>query len=121
MLPKIFRSYWKISVLVILVALAGRAVFNIYGRYQNSRASLALAEKELVAMENKKVILEKVTTELKTEQGIEKEIRQKYQVTKGSEQLIVIVDDEQKKPTETAPKTKGLWQSILEFFDINQK
>lgn len=119
MLPKIskiFHSYWKIAILTILILFAGRAVFNVYGRYQDSRAGLALAEKELVAIENKKVVLEKSTAELKTEQGIEEIIRQKYQVTKDGERLIVIVENEQEKPVENPEKPKGIWQSVLKFF-----
>ena len=119
MLPKIqkmFYAHWKTAILIILILFAGRAVFNVYGRYQDSRASLAFAEKELVAMENKKTTLEKATSELKTEQGIEKTIRQKYQVAKDNEQLIVIVENDQKKPMETPSQSKGIWQSILKFF-----
>ena len=116
MLPKTFYTHWKIAVLVILVILVGRAVFNIYGRYQDSRASLALAEKELAAMENKETALEKTTTKLKTEQGIEEAIRQKYQVAKDHEQLIVIVNNEQEKLIETPDKPGGIWQSVLKFF-----
>ena len=100
----------------MLVLLAGRAVFNVYGRYQDSRASLALAEKELAAMENKKAALEKSTAELKTEQGIEEIIRQKYHVTTYGEQLIVIIEDQQKKPVENPEKPKGIWQTIINFF-----
>ncbi len=119
MLPKIqkiFYAHWKTAILIILILFAGRAVFNVYGRYQDSRASLAFAEKELVAMENKKTTLEKATSELKTEQGIEKTIRQKYQVAKDNEQLIVIVENDQKKPMETPSQPNGIWQSILKFF-----
>lgn len=119
MLPKIlkiFCSHWKTAILIILVLSAGRAVFNVYGRYHDSRVSLALAEKELAAVENKKAALEKTTAGLKTEEGIEKEIRQKYQVTKPDEQLIVIVQDEPEKTTETLDKPKGLWQAIINFF-----
>jgi|SRR3989344_5256272 len=123
MLPKIskiFRTHWKIAILIILVLFAGRTVFNIYGRYQDSRASLALAEKELAAIENKKAVLEKSTAELKTEQGIEEAIRQKYQVTKNGERLIVIINDEQKKPIEIPEKPSGIWQSVLKFFSYKR-
>ena len=119
MLPKIqkiFRTHWKIAILIILVIFAGQTVFNVYRRYQDSRASLALAEKELAVIENKKAVLEESTAELKTEQGIEEAIRQKYQVTKNGERLIVIVDDEQRKPIETSGKPIGIWQSVLKFF-----
>lgn len=115
-ISKIFHTHWKTAILIILVLFAGRAVFNVHGRYQDSRASLALAEKELATMENKKAVLEKATTELKTEQGIEKTIRQKFQVTKNGEKLIVIVEDEQKKPIETPEKPSGIWQTIIKFF-----
>ncbi|TSC67395.1 MAG: hypothetical protein CEO19_249 [Parcubacteria group bacterium Gr01-1014_73] len=116
MLPKTFYTHWKIAALVILLVIVGRAVINIYGRYQDSRAGLALAEKELAAMENKEMALEKTTTKLKTEQGIEEAIRQKYQVAKDHEQLIVIVNDEQKKPTDATTKTTGWWQTLVKFF-----
>ncbi|MFA6273196.1 MAG: hypothetical protein WC673_01750 [Candidatus Paceibacterota bacterium] len=123
MLPKIkkiFFAQWKTAIMIILVIFAGRAAFNIYGRYQDSRASLALIEKELTTIENKKTTLEKTTTALKTEEGIKEEIRQKYQVAQDGEQLIVIIDDEQKKPTETPEKRTGIWQPILKFFGLER-
>ena len=122
MLPKIqkiqgvFRIHWKLAILVILILFAGRAVINVYGRYQDSLANLASAEKELATMENKKTALEKTTEKLKTEQGIEEAIRQKYQVATDDEQLIVIIDAQEKKTTETAAKRTGWWQTIVEFF-----
>ena len=118
MLPKIskiFHTHWKIAILIILVIFTGQTVFIDYRRYQDSRAGLALAEKEVAAMENKKAVLEESTAELKTEQGIEEAIRQKYQVTKNGERLIVIVDDEQRKPIETTEKPRGIWQTIINF------
>ena len=77
---------------------------------------MASAEKELTTMENKKTALEKTTEKLKTEQGIEEAIRQKYQVAKNDERLIVIIDAQQKKSTETTAKRTGWWQTIVEFF-----
>lgn len=123
MLPKvskIFRAHWKTAILIVLIIFAGQAIFNIYDRYQDSRASLALVEKELAAIENKKAELEKTTAELKTEEGIKKEIRQKYQVAQDGEQLIVIINNEQKKPVETPEKTIGIWQFIVKFFGLKR-
>lgn len=118
MLPRILYSRWFIAALIILVALAGRAAFKVYGRYQDSRATLALAEKELAIMEDKKTALQKEIAKLKTEEGIEKEIRKKYQVTKDSEQLIVILDAQPKNRAETPKKPDGLWQTIIKFFSL---
>ena len=106
-----------IAILALLVVVAGRAVFNVYGKYQAGRANLALTEKELAAVLEKRGALEKETAKLQTEQGIEEEIRKKYQVTKEGEQLIIILNDQSQNLIEEASKNSGgLWSLIRKFF-----
>lgn len=121
MWQKILHARWLIAVLALLVIIAGRAVFNVYGKYQAGRANLALTEKELAAVMEKKSALEKETTKLQTEQGIEEEIRKKYQVTKENERLIIILNEQpQNLSEETLKNSGGLWSFIRKFFDFKR-
>lgn len=54
---------------------------------------------------------------LKTDQGVENEIRSKFRAVKEDEKVSVIIDDKKIETTTTSTTTKrGLWYRILEWF-----
>ena len=53
---------------------------------------------------------------LKTKDGIEEEIRNKFNVVKPGEHLVVIVDDASTSKNETTKQNTGWWGSFLGWF-----
>jgi cell division protein FtsB len=113
------RIFSKVSVVILLIlfVLLVRATWSVYIKSAESAANLARVNKSLTEAEKRQVALKKETERLKTEQGIEKEIRHKFQVSKEGEKVIVIVNDNKASiPTSTKPtflnKLKG---AIIDF------
>ena len=56
---------------------------------------------------------------LKTDEGKEEIIREKYQVAKEGEKMIIIVDEDRKeKPIEQEVVSHGFWNSIKKIFKL---
>ncbi|MFA6392876.1 MAG: septum formation initiator family protein [Candidatus Paceibacterota bacterium] len=94
-------NFWHSPlVLIVLFCVLILFIYNIIG----------LIEKERETTEKKNVILSNIETlrnrekilsndieKLKTEEGVEETIRDKYQVVKEGEKMVVIVDEEKKE------------------------
>lgn len=94
-------NFWHSPlVLIVLFCVLILFIYNIIG----------LIEKERQTTEKKNIILSNIETlrnrektlsndieKLKTEEGVEETIRDKYQVVKEGEKMVVIVDEEQKE------------------------
>lgn len=66
-------------------------------------------------LERKKELAQSIDY-LKTEQGIEAEIRSKFRVVKDGESVAVIVDDDKPTTTIVASSSPSLWQKFTGFF-----
>ena len=107
-------NFWHSPIaLIALFCLVILFMYNIIG----------LAKKEAETAKKKKLILAQIETlrsreenlsrdieKLKTEQGIEETIRDKYQVVKEGEKMVVIIDDEENKSEiKELPKENSFW------------
>ncbi|HAE36709.1 MAG: hypothetical protein UR85_C0013G0006 [Candidatus Nomurabacteria bacterium GW2011_GWF2_35_66] len=95
------NNFWHSPlVLIVLFCILVLFMYNIIG----------LIEKERETANKKNIILSNIETlrnrekslsldieKLKTEEGIEETIRDKYQVVKEGEKMVVIVDEEKKE------------------------
>lgn len=90
------RIFSKISIVLLAVILffLARATYNVYKKDNESSANLARANASLSDTEARYAALTKEDARLKTEEGIEEEIRHKFQVSKEGEKVIVVVDDQ---------------------------
>lgn len=115
-------NFWHSPlVLIVLFCVLILFIYNIIG----------LIEKERETTEKKNVILSNIETlrnrektlsndieKLKTEEGVEETIRDKYQVVKEGEKMVVIVDEEEKKASITPKETKhGFVEWIKSIFN----
>lgn len=113
------RLYSKtmLIVLLVLIILIGRGVINVYAKEKASRNELERIRKEQVVIQDRHNSLLQNSDRLKTEDGVEAEIRGKFDVAKTGEGVIVIVD---KKPPEVEEDNRGviqkLWDSIIGVF-----
>ncbi|MEI6296042.1 MAG: septum formation initiator family protein [bacterium] len=121
------RNSWKrffysdivaIVLLVILFFIA-RNVFDVYTKDTTAQKKLELAQLNLSALNDKKLALKDNVDKLKTDRGVEEELRRRFQVSKEGEQVLVIVDkNEGKKEVEVeVPKTwlQDFWDKFLDI------
>ncbi len=117
---KKFRQilYSKATLFVILVVL----VFVARGAWKiNEKATIARAERDQASRLFAEIglrtrELEASLVKLKSEQGIEDEIRQKFTVAREWEEVVVVVDENTKKSKNDEVVDKGFWARFLGFW-----
>ena len=107
-------SRLALCILLVLTLLMAKAAWSVYSKERDSRVSMSRAQMELAALEARHEQLSRSIERLKTEQGVEAEIREQFQVAKPGERMVVLVDDGKDVPEEPVAK-----QSIVsKFFDL---
>jgi cell division protein FtsB len=93
-----------------------KQVYDIYKKQGLSKEGLISVLNENVELKKREKMLSSEIERLKTKEGIEEEIRNKFNVVKPGEHLVVIVDDASTSKNETTEKNTGWWESLLGFF-----
>jgi cell division protein FtsB len=120
-----FQQKWKAKSFLysrgVRIFLAIVALYSIYSTYtvykkkQESAGDVVKAEQRLLALSAKNTVLLEDIDRLQTEEGLEAEIRNKYSVAKGSEQVVVLVEEEPLPPA-TTTEEKSIWSKFKGFF-----
>lgn len=105
-----------IFLLIILVIFLGKAVLNVYEKAQNTKENLELAQVELDVLKARGTLLEDKISVLGTPKGIEAEIRDKFNVVKEGESVIVIVEGELNGNEHNGVEGKSFWERIKSLF-----
>lgn len=90
-----------IVVLLVLVALLSRSVYERLGVERDMSDRRARAEAELERLQDRKVQIEDRVEYLEGERGIEEEIRKNFDVAREGEQVIILTGEEKKKSIAT--------------------
>mgnify|MGYP001584549357 CR=1 FL=1 len=99
------RKRWKsllysplsIILLFFLVILLGKSVWGVYQKSRISGEARKSAERELSDLLSRQKTLSEELEDLKNGVGVEKAFRERYQVAKPGESVIIIVDEKDKK------------------------
>ncbi len=92
--------------------------FSVYDRYKAERTTASKSNevaKELSLLQGRATALDAEVGRLKSDRGIEEEIRDRYQVSKKGERVVVILGDQKKQedasttPTDTPPEPRPWW------------
>lgn len=120
-----FQQKWKAKsflysrgvrvFLAVLALYSLYATYRVYDKKQQSAHDVVEAEQRLIALSSKNTVLLEDIDRLQTEEGLEAEIRNKYSVAKGSEQVVVLVEEEP-APVATTTEKKGMWAKVKGFF-----
>ena len=87
-----FYSKVTIGAMVVLVAMLIPGVYGIYLKVNESKKDRVTAERELADLEKRKQMLEEKVERSKTDRGLEEQIREKFNVAKEGESVIVLVE-----------------------------
>jgi len=104
------------ATLFILVVFSGILLFGVVDIIKKSRETTknkAAALKQLATLEEQEIQLQSEIGNLKTEEGIEENIRDRFFMVKEGEEFIVIVDDEAENQNQDTNK-KGI--GFIQFF-----
>ncbi len=115
-IKKILYSPYVVILLAVILIFLLRGVWGVYQKSSYSRENLERAQtnyNELQARERK---LSEEIEYLKTTGGKEEEIREKYGLIKPNEEVIMVVDPENKRAEpEYLPDNKSWWQKIFDM------
>ena len=98
------RLMWRRVIAVILLLFVAIAVRGVWGVYNKSRESQVLkieAEATLQDLQTREKELRADIANLKSDRGVEAELRERYDLAKEGESVVVIVD-----PPEPPPEPK---------------
>ncbi len=112
-LRKILYSPIVLLLLAILFVLLFRGVWGVFQKERLSAQNLEKERNEFEKLAQREKTLAASLDYLKTDQGVENEIRTKFRVVKGEEQVAVIVDSQATGTEETATTTHGFWYRLF--------
>ena len=98
------RLMWRrllALVLLVLVAIAARGVWGVYQKSQDSHVLKTEAQAKLDDLQAREQELRTDISNLKSDRGVEAELRERYNLAAAGESVIIIVD-----PPAAAPEPK---------------
>lgn len=116
---KTFRRYIYsktfLVLLLVVIVVVSRAVYDVYTKAQTAAAFRAEAEKTLAEMRKREAYFAGEIDRLKSDMGIEEEIRKKFRVAKEGEKVIIL-KDEPEKDVPPSPQKKTFLQKFFDLF-----
>ncbi len=90
------RIYSRTTLIVLLfvIILTAKGVFNIYLRNRESVAAREDTAHKLRDLQGRKQVLDSQISKLKADDGVDREIREKFNVIKPGENVVIIVPPE---------------------------
>lgn len=114
-----FRNFlynrYILGFLGLLVILAIHSTWNVYQKQRESIALLRVAQEQSSVLKAREQELQTKIANMQTEQGMEEEIRSKFNVAKPGENVVVVLE-QSSSTTSTSTTTISFWQRILNFF-----
>jgi len=105
-----------IVVLLVLLIAMGKGAWSLVQKNQIAHQNYNEAENRLAELEKEKKQLAANVAILKTDRGIETEIRKNFSVVKEGEKVITIVDNSQVVATTTGDNDSSAWSWFINIF-----
>ena len=109
---KIIYSKIFFLILLILVIFLGRATYDIYKKYKISSDDYSVTKKDYDSLKVREDMLQSEIDRLKTDYGIEEEIRSKFNVAKPGETVVTVIDGTSSTSTDVSNSNNGFWSNL---------
>ncbi len=115
---KFLYSPLTLILLLLILGVLLKALWGVYQKEKMSADYLAREQNELQKLTNRQKELAKSVEYMKTEKGIEAEIRSKFRVAKEGEMLAIIVDEDSSPVSKVATSSTpyGFWSKFFNLF-----
>lgn len=90
------RLLYKRILIVLCVALLvvlAQSVWSMYGKSAETAEARAAAEAHLLELQERKRVLETTVADLKSDRGVEAQLREQYALGNSGEGLVIVVGD----------------------------
>lgn len=115
-IKKILYSPIVLLILAIIFVMLLRGVWGVYKKSQISYENLEREKNELNKLMAREKTLNSSIEYLKTEQGIEDEIRTKFRAVKDGEQVAVIINEGTTTPVSISTSSPSFWYKLFHLF-----
>jgi cell division protein FtsB len=112
---RLIYSRLTLVILLIILVLMLRSVWGVYEKAQLTKENLNKTTNDLAGLKEREQILSAEIEQLKTNSGVEKEIREKYGLVKPGEEVIVIVNKNDDLISDSDLDDLSFWQKILKW------
>lgn len=112
---KIIYSKVFFVVFLILIIFLGRSTYDIYKRQNLSATNYSGVKKNYDGVKERKDMLEFEIERLKTDVGVEEEIRSKFNVAKPGETVVTIIAGKGTS-TDASNEKSSFWSSFWGMF-----
>ena len=108
-----WKKYALFCLLLLLLVVLSNSTRKVYNKKVETEKALARMQQESRELEERKKILEENLNRIQTDEGMEFEIRKKFNVARAGESVAIIVEEE---ATTTPPNTSpSFWQKFKSF------
>ena len=115
-IKKLFYSKITLVCLVVLIVLLLNMVWDLYKKQETTKDNLTKTAATFEELQAREKMLSSEIDRLKTEGGIEEEIRDKYGLVKPGEEVIMMVNQDDSTSSDATSSGDGLWQKIGNWF-----
>jgi cell division protein FtsB len=112
---KILYSPLVIVLMAVFFVILSSGVWGVYNKSKLSSANLLREQLELAKLEDRQKNLANAIDYLKTEQGLEDEIRTKFRAVKEGERIAVIIDSDKGTTTPAVQTNTSLLYKVFHW------
>ena len=106
---------WTLGIIGLLVILAIHSIWSVYQKQRESGTLLGQAQAQATELQNRENELQQKIADMQTSEGLEAEIRAKFNVAKPDENVAVVLASDA-SAVSTSTLAVSFWQKILNFF-----
>lgn len=117
-LRNILYAKTTLFALFVLVVLVGRGAWGVHQKALIAISGRDQALSEQHDLEGRTAELQASLAHLKSSQGVEEELRQKFTVAHPGESVVVVVDESDKTGKNTEVGEGSFWDSVVNFFKL---
>jgi cell division protein FtsB len=110
---KVLYSPITLIILAVILLVLIKGVWSVYTKENVSSYNLEQEKNELAKLIDREKSLAASFEYLKTDQGIESEIRTKFRAVKDGEKISVIIDDRGSTTQATTTEKNGFWYNLF--------
>jgi len=114
-IKRFFYSRVVLVCLLILILLLLKMVWGVYEKQALTKDNLAKTATSFEGLQAREKMLSLSIDKLKTDNGIEQEIREKYGLVKPGEEIIVVVDGEDNTSSGSVSSEISFWQKVKDW------
>ncbi len=103
-------------ILLVIIFFILKGVWGVYEKQSIAKENLKKISTNFNTLLERELILTSEINRLKTDIGVEEEIREKYGLVKPGEEVLVIIDDDEVVGSPSISSGSNFWQKIVDWF-----